>query len=301
MPVLLTVFDSIIGPMPFMSIPKNLDQVILQKISGAMNYSSDDNEVFIIDHEFGIKSFSLEIDIPSPWSRGNKEMLQLSILTTEETPPMELLKKRLRECREKILLESSIYKAMFINRSHRKPDDDGNDVINRDDTLVELVRIEQILTWLDDVIKVEIPLTRAYLVPFILTSKILFFPQSIINSIRSTSAASSKEYLFVVFKKESDATASCKAIPCNNNVLKLRVRMGEYAPKIIIQLAETIKLPLVYTIGLCQEKKGNCAYEAYFSFGDALFDDTKAGLAEKLKTLDFIESFEIDRVNPRTA
>src|SRR5271157_1958072 len=63
--------------------------------------------------EDGIKSINLSVEIPSKWARGKRELLQITIFSTEETPPVDLFKQTLTEFRQRLFHDPEIYMAFY--------------------------------------------------------------------------------------------------------------------------------------------------------------------------------------------
>ncbi|UCD01821.1 MAG: hypothetical protein JSV23_02035, partial [Promethearchaeota archaeon] len=84
--VILSYFHTRIGPLIFYSFPKTqLDEEIADRIYEVMNQPK--KEEFLTQSFEGLKLLNYYFQIHSDWARGNKEMLMLSIMTTQQISP----------------------------------------------------------------------------------------------------------------------------------------------------------------------------------------------------------------------
>jgi len=91
--IVLSHFDTIIGPKVFLNIPKLSNQNLLKQIPNLMDFYG---EAFFI-HEFDeFKTANLIFKIPSPDSRGRQESLMISIIhLNDEIMDLKVLEKLL--------------------------------------------------------------------------------------------------------------------------------------------------------------------------------------------------------------
>jgi len=136
--VLLTHFDNIIGPNPFIVMPLHpkeraviLPAQLQREIATLMDTSTTEG---FFSHSFkDISTANYSFEINSKWGRGSKEMLCISVLMKVKNP--ELFKGVLENFVKKIRKIPDAYKAFYVKS---KPED--KDVANKKDYLEELMR-----------------------------------------------------------------------------------------------------------------------------------------------------------------
>lgn len=290
MPVLLSIFDSKVGPVPYISIPESFNEALLQKTANTMNYTPniETDDVLTVDYnDIGIKSVSLMMTVPSKLARGNKEMLQIAVFTTEAVPRMDLLKRSLLECKEKIMHDVNIYLGFYHKTkwgSQTNPSDEVNKYFDK---------MQEIMRWLDDAIKTDMPQTEALIVSIDALPK-MGMPPSHVNRLR----IKGMKNVFVVFKGDENGTVMMRAIPVELCVIKVLAVVKQFTIDTIKALGEVINLPLLFTNGLCHEITEKCSYEAYFTMAPGSFDDIRAQLEAKFASSNFVERFEITEIAP---
>src|SRR5271157_2019828 len=114
MTVLLAFFDTRIGPVSFITLPSSFNENIVKKTTKLMDIMHEPNEFFLQEYpEDGIKSINLSLEIPSKWARGKRELLQITIFSTEETPPVDLFKHTLTEFGQRLFQDPDTYMAFY--------------------------------------------------------------------------------------------------------------------------------------------------------------------------------------------
>lgn len=286
-----------------MAIPKNLNSEIVKKTAKLMDFVHEPDEFFIQeDPEDGIKSINLALSIPSKWARGGADMAQLSIITTEETPPVDLFKQRMIEFRDKLLEDQDIFMAFYRgNRKEYIPasffssaNDQGIDIAKLDDIIVtKCDEIYSLMDYLQNQVRIDTPTTYAYLTTLAQLAQDgnVQVPKSALNELKEIVHAKSASNIFAVFRKIGEMM-KIDLIPCTGQVIKVRIIVMELTPEFVMRTSQVISLPLLFTSGICQEKAGKCSYEAYFSVsGDV--NETINRVQSGLQQLPHVQHVEI--------
>ncbi len=113
--LILSHFDARVGPVPFLFAPKIIDEAILNQIPDLMNVF--DQNGFFVHIVGGFKSANYVFEIPNPHSRGNVEMLLISILITEGDLNIELSKELLKRFSLELNSIDSAYQAFYPKSS----------------------------------------------------------------------------------------------------------------------------------------------------------------------------------------
>ncbi|MHA1681705.1 MAG: hypothetical protein ACTSUE_11905 [Promethearchaeota archaeon] len=297
-PVLLSMFDSRIGPKPYIAYPDNFNKEILNKTAKLMDYFTDHDGCFIQENpEEGIKSINLPLMIPSRWARGKREISQISFFTSEETPPLEKYRKFLREAADMILKGKDMYMGFYKN----KPLDYIDLQEDQDPAQVPLLveakykELRDIMHHLNDQVKIRAPTNYPFIVKMedVNESGNLPIPASAINELKELiSSKADSPHVFVVYRKVGDMMR-VDLIPSRDRVFHVRIIVKQLTPEIIMATGRAIRLPLLFTSGICQEKAGKCSYEAFFTLMDD-YSEVKRRVENELRALDFVESIEIN-------
>ncbi|MBN2153607.1 MAG: hypothetical protein JW839_19280 [Candidatus Lokiarchaeota archaeon] len=302
MAVLLAIFDTRLGPVSFMVIPRSFNEKIVKKTVKLMDFVHDD-EFFIQDNvDDGIKSINMPISITSKWARGQAEMAQLSVFTTEEAPQLDAFKRNMLDFKEELAKEPDIYMAFYAgNRREYIPasyfgtaEGKAIDPAQLDRLIAEKHgMLAAMLDGLYDQLRIVTPTTYASMLPIasIAAAEQVPFPRSALNELKDLAASKSASRAFTVFRKVGDMM-KVDMIPCSGRAIKVRIIVKALTPEFIMRTARVIELPLLFTSGICQEKAGRCSYEAYFAVpGDV--EETTARVKAGLETLDKVEKVEI--------
>jgi hypothetical protein len=305
MAVLLSIFDTRLGPVAFIIVPRNFNEKILKKTVKLMDFVHDD-EFFIQDNsDDGVKSINMPISIPSKWARGQAEMAQLSVFTTEEAPQLDIFKKSMLEFKEELAMDPDMYMAFYTgNRRDYIP---GSFFTTAEGKAIDRAQLERLITakhdklagmldGLHDQLRIVTPTTYASMLPIVSISSTeqLPVPRSALNELKDLARGKGATRAFTVFRKIGDMV-KVDMIPCSGQAIKVRIIVKELTPEFIMRTARVIELPLLFTSGICQEKAGKCSYEAYFSVPgdvDATIARVKAGIA----MLEKVEKVEINVV-----
>jgi hypothetical protein len=302
MPVILSMFDNKIGPITVMAVPEYLESSFQERNVKLFDVTSyNDDEIVIKDFsDVEMLSLNLQFQIGSSWARGNHEIIQLTALISNRSPPIQSIESIIRKYRDKLQSIPDLYKAFY--KKHPDSKDRGEDECigqYHDD-------LERIMVEFNDSINFHVPATNSYVVPMKHVSGTgkLNIPSptiKILNDMMKENEAKDdgtrKECFFICFKKDpAKSEISISVIPSNTKIIRVMIISTHFSPTYFIQLGNLINLPVVYTRGLCQESADRCTYETYFSFtGD--FDGIKGKLASEFeKRKDFIKDFKIEKI-----
>ncbi len=112
--LLLSYFDTLIGPIAFIQAPESYQDEELNKIPTLMDVY--DKEFFFIQISGNIKSANLIFSIPSKYARGNQESLLISIITDVNSEINRTLARELLETFvDEINKIDEAYKAFYVN------------------------------------------------------------------------------------------------------------------------------------------------------------------------------------------
>nr|MDO8118609.1 hypothetical protein [Candidatus Sigynarchaeota archaeon] len=265
MAVLISVFDTRMGPVQFITIPANFNESIIKKTTKLMDFFNEKDEFFIQENpEDGVKSLNLAMNVPSEWARGKTEITLLSVITTEEYPNVEQYKKAMVEFKNAFLARPSAYMAFY--KGHRQQallQSLGVDIGTFQADINENYRVlKEMAEILYDHVKIDAPITHAYVstISDVVASG-MQVPKSALNELRELSRSKGGNALFAVFRKIGDMM-KVDLIPSSQQVIKVRVIVDELTPEFIMRASHIISLPLLFTTGICQERAGRCSYEA---------------------------------------
>jgi hypothetical protein len=302
MAVLLSIFDTRLGPVSFMTIPKHFNEQVVKKTVKLMDFIHDDDFLIQEHPEHGIKSINMPITIPSKWARGQVEIAQISIMTTEESPQVESFKRSMVNFKEQVLKEPDIYMAFYTgNRKEyipaaffTKPEGKAIDPRGVDDLIAaKHEKLAAMLDALHDEVRIETPATYAYVTSInqLAVDGHVPVPRSAMNELKELARSRGVSNAFTVFRKVGDMLKA-DVIPCSGQAILVRIIVKELTPEFIMRTSQVIALPLLFTSGICQEKAGKCSYEAYFSVaGDV--EKTIARVQRGVSALDKVVSVDI--------
>jgi hypothetical protein len=299
MAVLLAFFDTRIGPVSFITLPPSFNENIVKRTVKLMDFMHEANEFFLQEYpEDGIKSINLSIEIPSKWARGKRELLQITIFSTEETPPVDLFKQTLNGFRQRLFQDPDIYMAFYKgNRMEYIHAAEPLDPEKLEKAINEKYEIlAKHVEWLNNQARIDTPNTYAYLtaVGDIAAMELMRFPKSALNELKELARSKNVSSVFAVFRKIGDMM-KVDIIPTARQVIKVRIIVKELTPELIMRTSQIIALPLLFTSGICQEKAGKCSYEAYFAVSDNV-EETAKRVSDGLGALTYVESVEITTV-----
>lgn len=294
MVVILSIFDVVIGPVPFIVIPSDFSKLIAGKVAEQINYGSNDyEEISTVEYpDSGLTSINVQLTVNSPVARGKKEVVQISTFTTEENPSFAVIKNRLIETKKKIISNPDAFKGFYTKKyMHTKG------AISKDEAEKSHRYLIGVLQELESSLKVDLPSTNGYTtdVNSFSNENGLTIPSRFLNEIKQSWYNTGKNF-FVVFRKDGDGNISVKIIPSERSVVKLKVLAVKFTPELLMKFKNAITLPLIFTTGLCQEVTGRCSYEAYFSCNGVDIQKIKEGILSKLKGLDFVVDASIEPV-----
>ena len=120
--LILSHFHMIIGPRPLLVLPSKVNTIIDIETQNKVARQLD----FIQERQFFIQSMenyeiaNFYFEIPSQWSRGNKEMLLLSFLKQQESRNLSSMLEPLMNLSKEILKINNVYKAFYFDDSSKK-------------------------------------------------------------------------------------------------------------------------------------------------------------------------------------
>ncbi|MFX0102186.1 MAG: hypothetical protein ACFFCS_21650 [Candidatus Hodarchaeota archaeon] len=299
MAILISKFNTRIGPEPFMVIPSNFNQDIVEKTVKLMDIMHGQEKFFIKDNpEYGVKSINMLIMVPSNWARGNKEMIQISVFSTEESPDINNIKNTLTDFKEKLVDTQHMFLAFYKGIDPRNiPEKDDLEAL-LEEIQEKYGKLEEWARDLDEQIKIDTPTAYTYVssVKELAKNMEIPLPKSALNELKKIvqSTKDDATNLFMVFRKVGDMM-KLDIIPSSAQVMKVRIIVKELTSEFIMKTSQVIGLPLLYTAGICQEAMGRCSYEAYFSLKGQL-GPLKQQLMDDLKSLERVEKVEISLI-----
>ncbi|MFX0022886.1 MAG: hypothetical protein ACFE9S_11225 [Candidatus Hermodarchaeota archaeon] len=135
--VILSYFHTKIGPLVFYSYPKKqVDKEISSRIYDIMDQPN--KEEFLTQTFEDLKLLNYYFQINSDWARGSREMLMLSLLTSQQISPEieETVSNLCRDFSEKMQSKEDIFTGFHIKELD-KYDDNDKDRIRKNDFLIK--------------------------------------------------------------------------------------------------------------------------------------------------------------------
>src|SRR5271157_506118 len=111
--LILTYFDTLVGPRVFYAVPASLPDQVTQLVNRLMNIDLHDKSYEVVTS--GESNFSLvnyQFEIPSEWARGKREILLLSAAFENELP-LHTFHFTLEEIVNKIRQNPEIFKGFY--------------------------------------------------------------------------------------------------------------------------------------------------------------------------------------------
>ncbi|MFX0058764.1 MAG: hypothetical protein ACFE85_13090 [Candidatus Hodarchaeota archaeon] len=134
----LSYFHRKIGPIVFYSYPESmLDEALSLRIANIMDQTVSEG---FFTHSFESKnSMNYYFEIHSDWARGNQEMLMVSLIFNQQTPPEieQNVLGLLEEFSEKLQANEEIFTAFYINDINNFEDKD-KEIIHKNNSLIKL-------------------------------------------------------------------------------------------------------------------------------------------------------------------
>jgi hypothetical protein len=299
MAILITRFNTRLGPEAFMVLPTNFNRDIVEKTAKLMDIMHEQDEFFIKDNpEHGIKSINMLMMVPSSWARGNKELIQVSVFSTEEFPDISNIKEKLAAYREKVIEHDKMFLAFYKDVDPSNfPVKDGIEVL-LNEIREKHEELKAFTKELNEQIKMDTPTAHTYVSSVKDLAKKLQvpIPKSALNELKEIvqSSREGQSNLFMVYRRVGDMM-KLDIIPSSARVIKVRIIVKELTSEFIMKTSKLIGLPLLYTAGICQEAMGRCSYEAYFSLeGD--IDEVREKLRGDLENFELVEKVEINAI-----
>jgi small GTP-binding protein len=115
MHLILTIFDTLLGPKIFISIPEDTSNERLEvMLTDFLNLELGETFFEINIIEENLKTFNLYIEIPSRIARGGTEMVLLSLIT-EKNYKSSLFYDILKDTQKRMVESSDIFKAFYMD------------------------------------------------------------------------------------------------------------------------------------------------------------------------------------------
>ena len=111
--IIITFFDLKLGPINYISLPKNiLNDKTTEKISSFINLDFGNYGFEISLPKLNLKTFNLYLEIPSKWSRGNSDMIMITVAVDKDHKG-ELIYDFLNNLQFELLEIPELYKSFY--------------------------------------------------------------------------------------------------------------------------------------------------------------------------------------------
>lgn len=141
--ILLSYFDKYSGPQPLLSVPEKIPEEITNKVKKFLDVDIGEPFFDIGLIEEGLKVVNLYFELDSPWARGGKEMVLLSVIS-DKNYKNNIFYDTLNDFSKKLISDQKIYKALYI---------DEEDHREREEIEKEYKRLENLLRKILDTIE----------------------------------------------------------------------------------------------------------------------------------------------------
>jgi len=260
MVVIISHFDSKIGPRIFLTYPEIEITEDIKGVKTAMDYKDSEGFVMVRDN---IMSLNYLIAIPSPHARGRQETVLLSYILTETEPNEKFYKSHILRAVKNIKSVPDIYKAFIEGDNER---------------YIKILR--EIIRDLD----IELRMRDITTIGYCVDNTVFFDGYMVVprdnepdREIYVSEPSGEDEitkrrvssYL-MVYKKEHDGSFSLKGYPIlTNNVYKMEIFTDQINIGMVAKITNAFKEMLggriVYTSGICQAT-AVCSFELYFEY-----------------------------------
>ncbi len=123
--LLLSYFDTVIGPEIIFSFPENISESITSKIKSVFDLDIEDQFFELTITKENLKITNIFLEIPSQWGRGNVESAMLTLVTGIDYDSRSF-QEILLDYSSKIKATQDIYKAFYEHTSTYKDDNEIN-------------------------------------------------------------------------------------------------------------------------------------------------------------------------------
>jgi hypothetical protein len=289
--LLLIYFNPVIGPDLLYSIPENVPELISEDDLDQIKRLMDSATPGFFTHAFSpeLNTANYFFMLPSAWARGKQEMLMITKVIEEESPNLPAYESEFKHFVQKLKTQrSNLFKALYISNAPLNYEAEiHQEYAYLKETVGELVKffsITQIQTHgtlfsFDEIKKKEyIPI-----------------PGRILRDLE-TFIEKNKNY-FIVFQKRKDSF-KIDIIPYQHErIVKIAVifsgQLGPETLKSIGIIFQDLKLPLVFSSGICQQG-GKCIYEVYLDPLETIdFEEVRIKL-KHIKNVDEVKIVEIE-------
>ncbi len=289
--LILTYFNPIIGPDILYSIPKQLKELISEDDLAQIKRLMDTASPGFFTHAFSaeLNTANYFFMLPSDWARGKQEMVMITKIIEEEAPNLKAYAARFQDFAQDLKINrTSIFKSLYIN----------NPPLNYEAEIsTEFEFLTQKFEDLSKFFAISQAQTHGILIPFrkLENDRAIHLPMNMIKELENF-LGTRKNY-FVVFQKRKE-NFKVDIIPHDGPmVVKFAVTFdGQLSPDTLKRMGiifQGLKLPFVYTSGICQ-KGGKCIYEVYLNpIEERDFEETRADL-ESIPEVDEVKIIVID-------
>jgi hypothetical protein len=258
--LLFIYFNPVIGPDILLSIPSNIPELISEEDLDQIKRLMDSATPGFFTHAFSpqINTANYFFMLPSLWARGHQEMIMVSKIIEEDNPNLGDYEREFREF-ARLLKENRpmVFKAFYI---HNPP-------LNYEEEIKsEFGFLRSEIEKLAKIFSLSEIQTYGNLIPYDQIKKYesLFVPPKILRDLE-TYLESMHNY-FVVFQKRKDSFKADIIPFAHDRIVKITVLFfGQLGPETLRAIGlvfQEMRLPLVYTSGICQQG-GKCIYEVY--------------------------------------
>lgn len=287
MPLIFSYFHNIIGP-DVLYQTDNVKTYSDEEIQQILRLLDTADEGFFTYNLPKLKTANYYFTVSSPWARGRKEMLMISVIIQEQDPDLDYYENKLEEFVQVIKGIPDVFKSCYF----RNPQDGEEEEITRLKSLL-IAEVDQ----LADEFSLQRVRTWGMLVPFdqLENERKIEIPQNLFRDFVAITGGKAKNCFFV-HRKRAD-TIKIDMIPVTGDkVLKISIEFTEMNPEILKQLTIILKdlnLPVVFTSGICEDED-HCLYELYVdSAAISSYDE----IVTQIMNLKFIQNVQLKRVH----
>ncbi|GAB4326431.1 MAG: hypothetical protein Kow0069_32910 [Promethearchaeota archaeon] len=286
MVVILSYFHNIIGP-DILYQTKNTSGYSADEISGILRLLDTADEGFFTHNLPSLRTANRYFTIPSPWARGRKEMLMVSVILQEQDPDLAYLEETLDRFVDRVLSLPEAYKAC----AWRNPPEGEEEAVR-----AKKFELEKLVDELANEIGVTRVRTWGMVVPFdtLQTRGRVGVPPNLIRDFADL-AGEDCAYCFFVYRKRPKGIRIDLVPVHSETVLKLTVVFSDISPALLRSISgvlEEMNAEVVFTSGICLDED-NCVYEAYLEAEGINYEE----LVSRIVNQKFVESVDVKRVH----
>lgn len=291
MTLLFIYFNPVIGPDLLYANPENATEIISEEEIDQIKRLMDSATPGFFTHAFSseLNTANYFFMLPSVWARGKQEMAMISKIIEEESPNLSAYENEFKKFVNKINTEHpNIYQALYINSP---PLDYEKEIKKEYEYLKEQINI---LAKFFSISQIQ---THGILISFdqIKQKESLPVPPKILRDLETF--IDKKQDYFIVFQRRKDSF-KMDIIPYEKErIIKITVvfsgQLGPDTLKSIGQAFQDLKLPLIFSSGICQQG-GKCIYEVYLDPKEVLdFEPIRLNF-KQIKNVEDVRIINID-------